>query len=378
MSELAPLHTWLTNPLEPAARAIIDRVRRAEDVVHVAVMPDVHPANDVCVGTVMATRRLVYPAAVGGDIGCGMLAIGFDSDAKMLRDPQIAGNLLRQLGETIPIQRRHRARTIPLPDALRHDALSHPALIGVLNDVGTLQLGTLGGGNHFVEFQADADDRLWLMIHSGSRAMGQAIKAHHLANATLRSASMMAIDCSTVAGQAYLHDQQWAREYARNNRESMGRTVIDLMRNLLKIEAVESSIIGCDHNHVQFEDHLGQRMLVHRKGAMPADAGEAGIVPGSMGTLSYHIVGRGCELALRSSAHGAGRILSRQAARERFDRCDLKRQMAEVWFDPRLADSLRDESPKSYKDVRSVLRAQEELVRIERTLRPLLVYKGTG
>jgi tRNA-splicing ligase RtcB len=378
MSELAPLHTWLTMPMEPAARAIIDRVRRAEDVVHVAVMPDVHPANDVCVGTVMATRRLVYPAAVGGDIGCGMLAIGFDAEAKLLRDPRIAGSLLRQLGESVPVHRRHRSRTIGLPDGLRGDSLSHPALTGVLKDVGVLQLGTLGGGNHFIEFQADAEDRLWLMVHSGSRAMGQAIKAHHLAHAMIRSASMMAIDIDTSTGQAYLHDQQWAREYGRINREAMGQTVIGIVRELLRVEPVESSLTGCDHNHVQCEDHLGQRMLVHRKGAMPAAMDQAGIVPGSMGTLSYHVTGRGCELSLRSSSHGAGRLLSRQAARERFDRRDLQRQMAEVWFDPRLVDSLRDESPKSYKDVRAVLAAQEELVRIERTLRPVLVYKGSG
>jgi tRNA-splicing ligase RtcB len=365
-------------PMEPAARAIIDRVRRAEDVVHVAVMPDVHPANDVCVGTVMATRRLVYPGAVGGDIGCGMFVIGFDAEAKTLRDPRIAGALLRQLGESVPIHRRHRSRTIALPDGLRTDALSHPALAGVLNDVGILQLGTLGGGNHFIEFQADAEDRLWLMIHSGSRAMGQAIKAHHLTHASIRSASMMAIDIDTSAGQAYLHDQQWAREYARVNREAMGRVVIEMVRGLLRVEPVESTMIGCDHNHVRLEEHLGQRMLVHRKGAMPADVGQPGIVPGSMGTLSYHITGRGCELALRSSAHGAGRILSRQAARARFDRRDLARQMAQVWFDPRLANSLRDESPKSYKDVRRVLAAQAELVKIARTLWPVLVYKGSG
>lgn len=377
MSE-APLYTWLAMPMEPAARSTIDRVRRAEDVVHVAVMPDVHLANDVCVGTVMATCRLVYPSAVGGDIGCGMLAIGFDADASLLRDPTRAGNLLRALGESVPIHRRNRSRAVPLPESLRSNPLSHGSLLGVLNDVGVLQLGTLGGGNHFVELQADQDDRLWLMIHSGSRAIGQAIKAHHVAAATIRSASMMAIDTETSAGQAYMHDQQWARDYAQANRHAMGSQVVEVMQVLFKIECVDSLMIGCDHNHVRREAHLGQTVLVHRKGAMPADAGQAGIVPGSMGTLSYHVTGLGCELALRSSAHGAGRLLSRHAARERFDRRDLRRQMQNVWYDPRLADSLREESPKSYKDVRAVLRAQQELVRIERTLTPLLVYKGNG
>lgn len=378
MSEAAPLHSWLATPMEPAARAIIDRVRRAEDVVHVAVMPDVHPAKDICVGTVMATRRLVYPSAVGGDIGCGMLAIVFDADAKLLRDPKIAGSLLRLLGECVPIHRRHRSRLMPLSDDLRGEDLSHGSPKGVLNDAGILQIGTLGGGNHFVEFQADQDNRLWLMIHSGSRAMGQAVRAHHLAGATVRSASMLALDVDTPAGQAYLHDQHWARRYAQANREAMARAISQTLRGISRIDAVDSLSIHCDHNHVQLEEHLGQDMLVHRKGAMPADAGLAGVIPGSMGTLSYHVIGRGCELALRSSAHGAGRRFSRQAARERFTRRDLRRQMQGVWFDPRAENSLREESPASYKDVRAVLAAQEELVSVQRTMKPLLVYKGSG
>jgi len=376
--DVAPQHTWLAMPMEPAARSTIDRVRRADDVVHVAVMPDVHLANDVCVGTVMATRRLLYPSAVGGDIGCGMLAIPFDVEAKVFRDPKHAGRMLRGLGQSVPIHRRHRSRTLPLPQTLQSTQLSHGALTSVLNDVGILQLGTLGGGNHFIELQADADNRLWLMIHSGSRAMGQAIKAHHVARATIRSASMMALDADTPEGQAYLHDQQWARDYACANRETMGQQVIELLRREFNALPVESMVIGCDHNHVQREQHFGQSLLVHRKGAMPADAGIHGIVPGSMGTQSYHVTGKGCELALRSSAHGAGRLLSRHAARERFDRRDLQRQMKDVWFDPRIAGSLREESPKSYKDIRSVMRAQDELVKVERTLKPILVYKGPG
>jgi tRNA-splicing ligase RtcB len=376
MSEPAPLYSWLAMPMEPAARSTIDRVCRAEDVVHVAVMPDVHLANDVCVGTVMATNCLVYPAAVGGDIGCGMLATAFDAEARLLRDAKNAGDVLRNLGESIPIHRRHRSRLIDLPGSMSADALSHGALVGTARDVGRLQLGTLGGGNHFVELQADAEDRLWLMIHSGSRAMGQAIKAHHLGRATIRSASMMALDIHSPAGQEYLHDQQWARDYARANREAMGRVVVELLGRLFRISEIESMRIVCDHNHVQLEEHFGRQLVVHRKGAMPADSGLMGIVPGSMGTLSYHVAGKGCELALRSSAHGAGRLLSRHAARERFDRRDLHRQMQGVWFDPRLSDSLRDESPRSYKDVRAVVKAMEQLVSVRRTLKPVLVYKG--
>lgn len=373
---LAPLKAWLAMPMEIEAHRTIERIRRAEDVVHVAVMPDVHVATEVCVGTAMATRRLLYPSAVGGDIGCGMLAIAFDAAADVLRNPHHAGALLRGLGERIPAQRRHRARVLPLPRELASEELSHPSLAAVLKDEGRLQLGTLGGGNHFVEMQADEEDRLWLMIHSGSRAMGQVIRGHHVARADLRSASMATLDAGTDAGQAYLHDQAWACRYAAANRAAMAREVIALMNDLLRIQADESTTIACDHNHVRAEEHFGATLFVHRKGAMPADGGMPGVVPGSMGTWSYHVEGRGCAEALRSSAHGAGRLLSRHAARERFGRADLRRQMDGVWFDPRLAETLREESPRSYKDVRAVMRAQSELIRVVRTLRPLLVYKG--
>jgi len=187
---------------------------------------------------------------------------------------------------------------------------------------------------------------------------------------------MMALDATSDDGRAYLHDQQWARAYADANRWAMAEQVVDTAKELFDLDAIESTTIACDHNHVVAEEHFGQGLLVHRKGAMPADAGVPGVVPGSMGTASYHVEGRGCAESLRSSAHGAGRLFSRGAARERFTRQDLRRQMGEVWFDPRMSDALLEESPRSYKDVRSVVRAQGELVKVVRTLRPVMVYKG--
>ncbi|HZK82768.1 MAG TPA: RtcB family protein [Humisphaera sp.] len=373
---LAPMRAWLAAPMETVARQAIDRMRRGDDVVRIAVMPDVHLAGNFCVGAAVATRRLIYPAAVGGDIGCGMLAVAFDASADILRDAESAGAVLRLLGERIPAQRRHRSRTLPFPATLISSDLSHPPLRSLASDEGQLQFGTLGGGNHFVELQADETGRLWLMIHSGSRAIGQAVKDHHLAQATIRSAAMLALDSDTPPGQAYLHDQEWARRFAHANRQAMAERVIEILRTLFKIEPVDRTTIACDHNQVRREEHFGQSALVHRKGAMPAERGSFGVVPGSMGTLSYHVEGRGCPESLMSSAHGAGRLFSRHAARERFGRADLRRQMHGVWFDPRLSEALREESPKSYKDVRSVMRAQDDLVKVTRILRPLLVYKG--
>src|SRR3954452_8241240 len=224
--EPVPVKTWLETPMEDSAAKALERVRRAEDVAYVAVMPDVHLAADVCVGTATATRRLLYPSAVGGDIGCGMLALAFDAGADVLRDPTRAGAVLRALGERIPGQRRSRRNVMPLPEGLAVGNLSHPALTAAVADEAPLKLATLGGGNHFVELQADDEDRLWLMIHSGSRAVGQAVKGHHLARATIRSASMMALDAASDDGRAYLHDQEWARAYADANRRAMAEQVV--------------------------------------------------------------------------------------------------------------------------------------------------------
>lgn len=156
----------------------------------------------------------------------------------------------------------------------------------------------------------------------------------------------------------------------------MAEQVVGAVGDVLGLQPDDATTIVCDHNHVQAEEHFGETLLVHRKGAMPADPGLPGVVPGSMGTASYHVEGRGVAESLRSSAHGAGRLFSRGAARERFTRQDLREQMADVWFDPRMTEALREESPRSYKDVRSVMKAQSDLVRIVRTLRPVLVYKG--
>ena len=373
---IAPAAMWLEAPLEPLVAAAIARLRRAEDVWRVAVMPDVHLAKDVCVGTVLATRRLLYPGAVGGDIGCGMLAVPFDATADVLADPVRAAELLTALYGAVPSMRRHRAAAAPsYPSSVAPTDLSHGALQTVARTEGQLQLGTLGGGNHFVELQADEEQRLWLMIHSGSRAMGQAIRAHHVANAR-KSGSYVVLDADDPAGQAYVNDVEWARRYADANRRAMAERVVELMSKLLHTRAGEAETIACDHNHVAREAHLGEAVWVHRKGAMSAADGAAGVVPGSMGSWSYHVIGRGHAEALRSSAHGAGRSMSRESARKRFSARELARQMKGVWFDPRVADCLRDEAPRAYKDVRSVMRAQHELIRVRRTLRPLLTYKG--
>jgi tRNA-splicing ligase RtcB len=376
-SLLAPVCSWLTAPMTRDVSEAIERLRHAPDVQRIAVMPDVHLAADVCIGVVVATSHLIYPQAVGGDIGCGMLAVAFDLASSRLEDPGTAGELLSQIGRAVPARRRNRRAAIALPEDLEAVSLSDPTVQSIRRSQAAIEFATLGSGNHFVELQADEDGRLWLMVHSGSRAIGQAIRDHHLARGEPAGSGLRALDARSDAGAAYLDDASWARRFAAANRTAIATEVGAVVAALLGGRIDWETAIATDHNHVLLERHGGESLWVHRKGAMPAGKGVPGVVPGSMGTASFHVEGRGHADALCSSAHGAGRMLSRTEARRTVTEADLRRRMQGVWYDHRLADRLRDESPAAYKDIRTVLRAQRDLVKVTRTLRPLLNYKGT-
>lgn len=369
---------WLCEPLSPDVAESLERIAASDDVQRVAVMPDVHVAGDVCNGTVVATRELIYPGAVGGDIGCGMVAIAFDAEADLLADDLTAARILAQLYQRIPANKHARAM-LPerLPSALADLPLSHPRLEKLQSRDGLFQLGTLGRGNHFVELQSDSAGRLWLMVHSGSRGMGQAITAAHVAQSVKSRTGLSLLEATGSTGQDYLNDMAWALKYAAENRLAMVRAVEVVLRQVAEVSADWSSLIHGHHNHVRRESHFDQEWWVHRKGALPANEGELGVIPGSMGTRSYHVAGRGAAAALRSSSHGAGRSRARHLARQGISRRELERQMNSVRFDHRRAEVLRDEAPSAYKDIGRVMRAQHELTRIVRELRPLLVYKGT-
>ena len=372
----ARVRYWVEGPLPHEVEAAVRRLAHSDDVRHVAVMPDVHLAADVCVGMVVATENVLYSNAVGGDIGCGVAAIAFDGDATLLDNEGSAAAILAGLYRDVPLIRHSRKAGRRLPDALDAAVLSSPRLDALKQSEGTLQLGTLGRGNHFVELQADETARLWLMVHSGSRGMGQAIRDHHLGQGAAGRNGLRFLDSDRPAGRAYLQDLTWALDYAEASRLAMVHAVRDVVQDVLGILADEASYVSCNHNHVRRETHFGEPLWVHRKGAMSAAEGERGLIPGSMGTHSFHVEGRGCEEALSSSAHGAGRRLSRTEARRSLSTKDVTRELRGVWFDHRLAPRLREEAPSAYKDIDDVLRAQHELVRIVRTLRPVLCFKG--
>ena len=380
MSQVASeekLQMWLTEPLTLDVNRSLDRLAKTDDVRKVAVMPDVHLAADVCVGAVVATSRLVYPAAVGGDIGCGMAAVRVDVEAELLRGAKAAAHVLAGLYNRGPTN-RHSRDSAPheLPSSLGKIRLSHSSLERRKNRDGRVQLGTLGRGNHFLEFQADPDGQLWIMIHSGSRAMGQAITAYHLSQAETGFGGLKYLEAETIAGQDYLHDMKWALLYAERNRLNMVGAVTGLLHDLFGVETDWSSLLHGHHNHVLREEHLGELLWVHRKGAQASHRDQPGIIPGSMGTASFLVSGRGCEQALCSSSHGAGRKLSRTEARQAISTRQLHRQMDSVRFDHRNASALREEAPEAYKDIYKVMRAQKELTRITTELRPILCYKG--
>ncbi|HEY8746728.1 MAG TPA: RtcB family protein [Tepidisphaeraceae bacterium] len=369
----ANVKMWLAEPLARDVRLAIERLARADDVQHIAVMPDVHLAREVCVGTVVATNHLVYPAAVGSDIGCGIAVVGFEAQADALRNPRVAQDLLEKLRGAVPAYRHHHGS---LPEALTSRSLSNDRLEIIRRRDGSVQFGTLGRGNHFLEFQHDDEDRLWLMVHSGSRAIGQAVRDFHEAQVVGSKNSLRFLDAQSEAGAAYLADADWARAYAKASRRAMIDASVELSRNLIGAKADWASYFDCDHNHVRRETHFGREMWVHRKGAMSAQEGESGAIPGSMGTESFHVTGRGNAESLRSTSHGAGRAMSRMEACRKINTGDVRNALQRVHFDPRIIRSLPEESPAAYKDVRAVLRAEAELTRVVRRLRPVLVYKG--
>ncbi|QOY90921.1 RtcB family protein [Paludibaculum fermentans] len=370
------MRTWLTAPLSHDVSGALERLRRAPDVQQLAIMPDVHLSADVCIGVAVATTHLLYPQAVGGDIGCGMFAVALDIEASALASPGIAGKVLAEIGRAVPARRRNRRLVIEQPEAAVGGTLSHPSLESLRRNEGALEFATLGGGNHFLEIQADEESRLWLMVHSGSRALGQAIRDHHLSRGEPVDHRLRVLDANSTAGAEYLHDASCARRYADASRKAIAEEAGRVLGNTLGAKVCWETAITTDHNHVTREEFGGRDLWIHRKGAMPAHQGESGVLPGSMGSPSFHVAGRGHEPALCSSAHGAGRAMSRTEARSRISERTLRREMQGVWYDTRLAGQLRDEAPSAYKDVGTVLRAQRELVKVIRTLRPILNYKG--
>jgi tRNA-splicing ligase RtcB len=358
---------------------------------HVAAMPDVHLGVGATVGSVIATKGAVCPAAVGVDIGCGMVAYRTNLDPRIVQDKITAIRL--SIERSIPVGHEgNRTITKSVENWKSWQDWDKLSVIGQDKDSRTMytraktQLGSLGGGNHFIEICLDTENKVWVMLHSGSRNVGKVIAERHIDKAKdlmkqmfigLPDPDLAYFAQGTQEFQNYVADVEWCQEYAlQNRREMMERVIKDLSHAVYRENGkVEVDFkVNCHHNYLAKENHFGENVLVTRKGAVRARQGDLGIIPGSMGTRSYIVKGLGNEESFCSCSHGAGRRMSRGAAKRAFTVKDLEVQTAGI--ECRKDDGVLDEIPGSYKDIDEVMANQSDLVEILYELKQILCIKG--
>lgn len=354
---------------------------------HLALMPDAHLGRGATVGSVIPTLGAIIPAAVGVDIGCGMIAVRTQHTAADL--PTERASVRQAIERAIPlsagganrkISREHTQVRLDELETMAEEAGFDPAAYA---KKWKLQLGSLGSGNHFIEISLDEEDRVWLFLHSGSRGVGNRIAQHHIkaAEAYCRTNWIQLPDRDlaylvegTPQFDAYIRELRWAQHFALLNREEMMDRVVRQYAEWVGEPVTELERINCHHNYTEQEKHFGKNVWLSRKGAINAEAGRPGLIPGSMGTASYVVVGKGNALSLNSSPHGAGRAFSRSAARKRFTGDELREAMKGIEY--RDTDAFIDEIPGAYKDIDQVMADADDLVEIRHTLRQIVNVKG--
>ncbi|KHD05863.1 Fis family transcriptional regulator [Candidatus Thiomargarita nelsonii] len=359
---------------------------------HVAAMPDVHTGIGATVGAVIPTKGAIIPAAVGVDIGCGMTATRLSIKANQLPDNLKA--VRRAIEEAIPVGfakhksiRAKNSTIIALDKVLDKQIIGkHPAIAKMLKktyQTWTQQLGTLGGGNHFIELCLDENQDVWIMLHSGSRGIGNVIGRYfiNLAKKDMEQhiTQLPARDLAYFTEGAkhfddYVEAVHWAQEYALFNRREMMRLIIEAVRKPLPPFDITKEAINCHHNYVAIEEHFGEQVFLTRKGAISAYDGELGIIPGSMGAKSYIVRGMGNPESFCSCSHGAGRKMSRSAARRCFSQDDVEIQTQGV--ECRKDKDVIDEIPGAYKPIEEVMENQNDLVEVVHTLKQVVCVKG--
>jgi len=381
-----------TRDVEEAALKQLSNIAQLRFIhSHVAVMPDVHAGIGATVGSVIPTKGAIIPAAVGVDIGCGMNAIRLGLKASQL--PDSLRQIRSAIEHSVPVgfelhrQIKAKASTLnPLEKRLKAITDKHRGLKRMLRDFDRTwqkQLGTLGGGNHFIELCLDEQDDVWVMLHSGSRGLGNCIGTYFIERAKQeaqhRFGHVPDQDLSYFAeGSAsfddYIEAVGWAQDYAVENRREMMRLILIVLRNYLPPFQLTKEAINCHHNYVQQEEHFGETVYVTRKGAISAYDGELGIIPGSMGAKSYIVRGKGNAESFCSCSHGAGRRMSRSKAKRLYSVEDLEAQTAGI--ECRKDTAVIDEIPSAYKDIDVVMANQTDLVEVVHTLRQVMCIKG--
>ncbi|MEJ7837169.1 MAG: RtcB family protein [Thermomicrobiales bacterium] len=384
----AVVHSWLPErEIEPGAmEQIITAARHPEVGPVMAVMPDCHVGYGVTIGSVFPTVNTVLPNAVGVDIGCGMCALptGIQFDPERM-DRGFWRAWGGQVSRDVPTGFSWHKQQQELGDlerTLRAGPLQH-----LVRDRAAVQLGTLSGGNHFLEAQVDQDGQIWLMVHSGSRATGLKIAGFHnelaFANSSARGLAagrdLASLPLNDELGQDYLHDMTWATDFALASRKQMMSSLLQALHRLLPSvdhTAGESltGMINIHHNFANLEVHGDAELMVHRKGATSARDGEIGIIPGSMGSSSFIVRGRGNEASLQSCSHGAGRRMGRKQAKQRISEAEFVASLAGTFS--KASKSYIDEAPGAYKSIDEVVGRQLDLIEVLHVLRPLMTVKG--
>ncbi|PPZ95880.1 RNA-splicing ligase RtcB [Acinetobacter ursingii] len=358
---------------------------------HIAVMPDVHVGKGATVGSVIPTKHAIIPAAVGVDIGCGMNAIRLNLKSSQL--PDNLSSLRHAIERKVPVgfdlhkQVKAKASTLtPLDKRLQPIISKHPGLVRMLRKFDMTwqkQLGTLGGGNHFIELCLDENQDVWIMLHSGSRGLGNVIGTYFIElakkEAQHRFGHVPDKDLSYFAEGStsfddYVEAVEWAQAYAYENRREMMRLILEAIRPLLPSFQLTKEAINCHHNYVSQEQHGGENLLITRKGAIRAGKDELGIIPGSMGARSYIVRGKGHPDSFCSCSHGAGRKMSRNKAKHLFNQQDLIQQTQGI--ECRKDAGVIDEIPSAYKDIDQVMAQQSDLIEVVHTLKQVLCIKG--
>ena len=353
---------------------------------HLALMPDAHLGRGATVGSVIPTLGAIMPAAVGVDIGCGMIAVRTQFTKESL--PADLRPLREAIERAIPLSAGGYNRTVVAtaePRVAELTAMADASGLVPGNHAAKwdLQLGSLGSGNHFIEVSLDETDAVWLFLHSGSRGVGNRIAGHHIGVAqklmekyliSLPDRDLAYLVEDTEEFDRYISDLRWAQHFALLNREEMMDRVIRQASEFFGTDVIEAERINCHHNFTERENHFGKNVWLSRKGAISAKLGQPGLIPGSMGTASYVVSGLGNTAALESSPHGAGRQFSRSAARRAFTHDQLREAMVGIEY--RDTDAFIDEIPQAYKPIDQVMADAADLVEVRHTLRQVVNVKG--
>ncbi len=389
LSTNKPVLSWAPNVLHSQEITMIKNTANLPCIYrHISLMPDAHLGKGAMVGSVIATRDAIIPAAVGVDIGCGMMARKLPLKASALEGK--LAQIRRSIEMRIPVgfnENRNIERDAENWKGWESLHNLHPA-VKYRADKAMRQMGSLGGGNHFIELcvtHNNPDPDLWLMLHSGSRGIGNRLAQAHirsakqicrLAQADLPDPELSFLVRGTREFREYWHDLQWAQQYAFRNRELMMSRLLKILADALNQgnQFQPGFSVNCHHNYAELEQHYGEKVYVTRKGAVRAGTGDLGIIPGSMGVKSYIVRGLGKKESYESCSHGAGRLMSRRQAKKRFSVNDLSRQTAGV--ECRKDKGVLDEIPAAYKDIDQVMDAQSDLVRVVACIKQVLCVKG--